>query len=107
MKVWLDDVREMPSSFDHHARTVSVAICLLATGTVQRISLDHDLGDAENGTGYELAKWLSPPVVDDCWGLWEWRLSSEELEEVRRLIAERSNSLYETARLKCRGDKSE
>lgn len=71
------------------------------------VAFYEHLFDSHRTLWGEFVKWLSPPVVDGCWGLWEWRLSSEELEEVRRLIAERSNSLYETARLKCRGDKSE
>jgi hypothetical protein len=58
MRVWLDDLRDMPFDFDHHARTAAEAIQLLATGAVQRISLDHDLGDEGNGTGYEVAKWI-------------------------------------------------
>ena len=57
MKVWLDDLREMPASYNRHARTAAEAIALLGTGLVTSISLDHDLGDAENGTGYEVAKW--------------------------------------------------
>ncbi len=58
MKVWLDDVREMPPDFDYHARTAADAIRLLETESVRRISLDHDLGDDENGTGYDVAKWI-------------------------------------------------
>ncbi len=58
MNVWLDDLREMPPGFDRHARTAAEGIALLKTGTVSRISLDHDLGDADNGTGYEVAKWI-------------------------------------------------
>jgi hypothetical protein len=58
MNIWLDDLRTMPSGFDYHARTATEAIRLLETGTVRRISLDHDLGDDANGTGYEVAKWI-------------------------------------------------
>lgn len=56
MKVWLDDLRPMPSGFDVHARTAAEAICLLVAGGVSEISLDHDLGEESNGTGYEVAK---------------------------------------------------
>jgi len=55
MKVWLDDERTMPSDFDCHAKTAGEAIALLGRGTVTLISLDHDLGDEQNGTGYDVA----------------------------------------------------
>ena len=58
MKVWLDDLRPMPSAFYVHARTATEAIRLLATGGVTEISLDHDLGEEDNGTGYEVARWI-------------------------------------------------
>lgn len=46
----------------------------------------------------EVVKWLSPQVVTGCWGLWEWRLSAEELAEVRRLLAERTELRSQEAR---------
>lgn len=61
MKVWLDDVREMPSNFDIHVKTANEAIALLKTGNVICISLDHDLGDHYAtccGTGYQVAKFI-------------------------------------------------
>jgi hypothetical protein len=54
--VYLDDLRPTPSQYDVHARTAAEAIALLRTGKVQFISLDHDLGEAKNGTGYDVAK---------------------------------------------------
>lgn len=58
MKVWLDDVREMPSGFDIHIRTAETAIKALASGGVTLISLDHDLGDEKAKTGYDVAKYI-------------------------------------------------
>jgi hypothetical protein len=55
MKVWLDDERPMPSEFDCHVKTAGEAIALLASASVTLISLDHDLGDEQNGTGYDVA----------------------------------------------------
>lgn len=54
--LWLDDVREMPPEFTAHAKTAAGAIALLDTGRVDRISLDHDLGPEEAGTGYQVAR---------------------------------------------------
>jgi hypothetical protein len=46
----------------------------------------------------EFVRWLSPQVVTNCMGLWEWRLSPDKLAEVRRLIAECRSPLYHEAR---------
>jgi hypothetical protein len=58
MRVWLDDERPMPSDFDIHVRTADEAIELLKTGKVTFISLDHDLGDQGQATGYKVAKFI-------------------------------------------------
>jgi hypothetical protein len=58
MKIWLDDERPMPPGFDYHARTAREAIELLMAGGVTVISLDHDLGDEQNGTGYDVACYI-------------------------------------------------
>lgn len=39
------------------------AIALLETGKVAEISLDHDLGDDERGTGYHVVLWIEEVVV--------------------------------------------
>ena len=56
--VWLDDERPMPSPFNFYAKTATQAIQALQQGNVTAISLDHDLGDPSNGTGYDVAKWI-------------------------------------------------
>lgn len=61
MRVWLDDVRELPLGFDVHVRTAVAAIELLKTGKVTAISLDHDLGldyHPVPNSGYHVAKWI-------------------------------------------------
>lgn len=57
-KVWLDDERPMPEGFDKHVRTAGDAMDLLKSGGVSFISLDHDLGNDSNGTGYDVAKFI-------------------------------------------------
>lgn len=57
-KVWLDDERPMPEEFDLHVRTAREAMELIKSGVVHKISLDHDLGEKSNGTGYEVAKFI-------------------------------------------------
>lgn len=63
INLWLDDVRD-PADFAPNRewlwiKTARAAIIVLQTGCVERISLDHDLGDeAEVGNGYHVAKWI-------------------------------------------------
>lgn len=61
LNVFLDD--ERPT----HAGWVRVywpdeAIELLKTGQVIEISLDHDLGDDQRGTGYDVILWIEEAV---------------------------------------------
>lgn len=62
MKVFLDDTREAP---DGWIRTYwpEEVIELLKTGNVTHLSLDHDLGDDEHGTGYDVIMWLEEEVL--------------------------------------------
>lgn len=36
---------------------------LLQTGQVTELSLDHDLGDDEHGTGYDVVLWIEEAVA--------------------------------------------
>jgi len=58
LRVWLDDERPMPVNFDLRVETAQEAIDMISSGRVSMISLDHDLGGEENGTGYEVAKFV-------------------------------------------------
>lgn len=62
MKVFLDDVRVTPEGW---VRTFwpEEVIALLKTGEVTELSLDHDLGDDEHGTGYTVLLWLEEQVA--------------------------------------------
>ena len=41
----------------------SEVIALLETGKVLELSLDHDLGDDERGTGYDVVLWIEEAVA--------------------------------------------
>lgn len=58
VRMWLDDERPMPEGFDLHVRTAREAIEAIRSGRVVEASLDHDLGSEENGTGYDVAKFV-------------------------------------------------
>lgn len=62
MKVFLDDERETPSGWVR-VHWPEEAIALLETGNVSEISLDHDLGDDEHGTGNDVVLWIEEAVV--------------------------------------------
>lgn len=58
LNLWVDDLRPMPQGYDLHAKTASEAIEYLERGDIGLVSLDHDLGPEEAGTGYDVAKWM-------------------------------------------------
>ena len=62
MRVYLDDERTAPAGWIQ-VRWPSEAIELLKKGGVTDISLDHDLGDDERGTGYDVILWIEEAVA--------------------------------------------
>ncbi len=61
MKVYLDDERNTPIGW-HRVYWPDEAIALLKTNKVTHISLDHDLGDDERGTGNDVVLWIEEAV---------------------------------------------
>ena len=62
MRVFLDDERLPPAGWTL-VNWPDEAIELLKTGAVTEISLDHDLGDDERGTGYDVVLWIEEQVM--------------------------------------------
>ena len=62
MKVYLDDERQTPEGWTR-VYWPNEAIELLESGAVTEISLDHDLGDDERGTGYDVVLWIEEAVA--------------------------------------------
>jgi len=62
MKVFLDDERETPVGWVRAFWPAEV-IALLETGAVEELSLDHDLGDDQIGTGYDVVLWIEEAVA--------------------------------------------
>ena len=62
MKVYLDDERKTPQGWTR-VYWPNEAIELLKTGKVTEISLDHDLGDDDKGTGYDVVLWIEEAVA--------------------------------------------
>ena len=62
MRVYLDDERATPEGWVR-VYWPEEAIELLESGQVEEISLDHDLGDDERGTGYDVVVWIEEAVA--------------------------------------------
>ena len=62
MRVYLDDERSTPEGW-LRVYWPDQAIGLLESGQVTEISLDHDLGDDERGTGYDVVIWIEEAVA--------------------------------------------
>jgi len=61
MKIFLDDLRTPPDGWVL-CRWPEEVIELLKTKKVTHLSLDHDLGDDDHGTGYDVLLWLEREV---------------------------------------------
>lgn len=62
MRVYLDDIRIPPSDWVW-VKWPKDAIKLLKTGRVTELSLDHDLGDDNKDTGYDVLLWMEEQVA--------------------------------------------
>lgn len=63
MKIWLDDVRPTPEGWTRCYWPQEVIAILKAEDDVELVSLDHDLGDDDRGTGYDVLTWIEEQVV--------------------------------------------
>lgn len=64
MKIYLDDERPTPKGWSRCYWPDEV-IVLLQTESVEIISLDHDLGDDNRGTGYDVILWIEKQVFNN------------------------------------------
>lgn len=65
MKVYLDDERPTPEGWVR-AYTAPEAIELVRRGNVTEISLDHDLGSEEAGTGYDVCLFVEKRLFEQA-----------------------------------------
>lgn len=96
MKVYLDDFRPTPEGWIG-ARWPGDVISLLKTGRVTEISLDHDLGDDNIGTGYHVLLWIEKEIVENDFSPPEITIHTanpsarEKMERAKRTILELEN----------------
>lgn len=62
MRIYLDDERITPDGWVR-AYWPDEVVDLLKKGGVTHVSLDHDLGDDERGTGYDVILWIEEAVA--------------------------------------------
>lgn len=62
IKIYLDDERPTPPGWTRCFWPQAV-INILMTNEVEEISLDHDLGNDEIGTGYDVLQWIEEQVA--------------------------------------------
>lgn len=69
VKLWLDDERPAPLEWFREgcwiATTAKAAIDFLQSEMFDEVSLDHDLGPIEAGTGYDVICWIEERVFTD------------------------------------------
>ncbi|OCH19282.1 cyclic-phosphate processing receiver domain-containing protein [Aliivibrio logei] len=62
MKIYLDDERKTPDGWVR-AYWPNEVISLLKFEYVTEVSLDHDLGDDQRGTGYDVILWIEEAIA--------------------------------------------
>jgi hypothetical protein len=62
VRIFLDDERPTPEGWVRASWPQEV-IALLEAGGVTEVSLDHDLGNDERGTGYDVVLWVEEAVA--------------------------------------------
>lgn len=69
VKLWIDDERLPPDEFEAWCTNASDAKKFLISHwpQIEVISFDHDLGDDERGTGYDVIKFMEEQVHKHGW----------------------------------------
>jgi hypothetical protein len=76
LRIWLDDVVEMPEGYDKWITNAGDLADLLEAGKVSHISFDHDLGD-RNPTGYAVALFIEQLAYDKKINPITWEVHSK------------------------------
>lgn len=101
MNMWLDDIRTPPTSDWNWVKSFDEAVAYIEEhGLPDHISFDHDLGESEAKTGYDLAKWIVESDLDGritiTYG-WSYALHTANpvgRENIRTLLENYLNSKF-------------
>lgn len=96
MKLWLDDLRPAPEGWVW-VKTAWDAIEVLGRGGVAEVSLDHDLGGDEHGTGQMVASWIEAEAYHGRLARLAWRIHSMNPigAERMKLALERADGFWD------------
>ena len=84
IRLYIDDVRDMPEGFNFKVENYEDAIEILETYEVTAISFDHDLGLAKSG--YDIACWIEKEATRGLPRM-EWYVHSANPVGVKRIEA--------------------
>lgn len=102
MKVWLDDVRPAPDGWVRVYWPDEVIQHLRERDDVTDVSLDHDLGDDERGTGYDVLLWIEEQVALSDYVSPRLHIHSDNASAVQRMRL----AIMSIKRFEARGKKS-
>lgn len=74
IRIWLDDVRPMPSNFNMWCKSYKEVIDIIQFNRIEHISFDHDLGETK--TGYDVACKIEKLAYDDMIMPFTWEVHS-------------------------------
>ena len=87
IKLFLDDCRKCPKGYNQ-VFTAEQAIIFLKAFDVSHISLDHDLGPIEAGTGYDVACYIETEhAIHGKFANLKWRIHSSNPVGRQRMAA--------------------
>jgi hypothetical protein len=95
-KLYLDDERETPEGW-FRVFTAKQAIEALWTLDISEVSLDHDLGSADDSDGYDVAEWIEEQAFWGTLKRLKWNVHSANPAGASRMRAalERADSLWD------------
>lgn len=97
MKVWLDDLRQVPHNYDVHVKDAGNCIIILSTGKVTHIAFDHDLADKDTGefseqTGYTVAKYIETEAYYGRLPRLTWSVHTDNPDGRKNIVAAMENA---------------
>lgn len=63
MKIFLDDIRKAPEGYTLCSSPGEVIKLLKTRKDIKEVSLDHDLGEDEPRTGFDVLVWIEEQVI--------------------------------------------